>query len=169
MSRVLPLEDAARGCLGVYYIGIALASAAMAAQLAPAVVILMFVMIWLNDTGAYLVGCRWGRTKLFERISPKKTWEGAAGGALFAMAAGVAAPLLPGDLFHFGSVAGLLLGLAVCVAGTIGDLVESMIKRQEGVKDSGNLIPGHGGILDRIDSLLFAAPVTLIFIMLILR
>ncbi|MCI9042871.1 MAG: phosphatidate cytidylyltransferase [Muribaculaceae bacterium] len=164
-----PLEDAARGCLGVYYIGIALASAAMAAQLAPAVVILMFVMIWLNDTGAYLVGCRWGRTKLFERISPKKTWEGAAGGALFAMAAGVAAPLLPGDLFHFGSVAGLLLGLAVCVAGTIGDLVESMIKRQEGVKDSGNLIPGHGGILDRIDSLLFAAPVTLIFIMLILR
>lgn len=163
-----PLEQAARSCMGVYYIGIALASAAMAAQMAPAVVILMFVMIWLNDTGAYLVGCRWGRTKLFERISPKKTWEGAAGGALFAMGAGVVAPFITHTL-RFGSVTGMLLGIVVCIAGTIGDLVESMIKRQEGIKDSGQLIPGHGGILDRIDSLLFAAPVTLLFIMLMMR
>lgn len=163
-----PLEQVARSCLGIYYIGVPLASAAFAAQMSAAVVILMFVMIWLNDTGAYLVGCRWGRTKLFERISPKKTWEGAAGGAVFAMATGVVAPLIFPTL-PFGSVAGMILGLAVCISGTLGDLVESMIKREEGVKDSGSIMPGHGGILDRIDSLLFAAPVTLIFIMIILR
>ncbi len=163
-----PLEHAARGCMGVYYVGVALAAASLAAQLSPSVVILMFVMIWVNDTGAYLVGCRWGRTKLFERISPKKTWEGAAGGALFAMTAGVVAPLIFPSL-PMGSVAGMILGLVVCISGTIGDLVESMIKREEGVKDSGSIMPGHGGILDRIDSLLFAAPVTLIFIMIILR
>lgn len=163
-----PLERAATAILGIYYIGVPLAAAAFAAQLNPAVVLLMFVMIWLNDTGAYLVGCRFGRTKLFERISPKKTWEGAAGGALFAMIAGVAAPLLFTQI-NMGCVTGMLMGLAVCVASTIGDLVESMIKRQEGVKDSGKLIPGHGGILDRIDSLLFTAPVTLVFILWLLR
>lgn len=163
-----PLGRAARGCLGVYYIGVALAAAAFAAQLMPAVVVLMFVMIWLNDTGAYLVGCRWGRTKLFERISPKKTWEGFFGGALFSMAAGVVAPLVCPH-FSFGAVGGMMLGMAVCVAGTLGDLVESMMKRQDGVKDSGHLIPGHGGILDRIDSLLFAAPVTLLFVMMLMR
>lgn len=163
-----PLERAATSILGIYYIGVPLASAAFAALLNPAVVLLMFVMIWLNDTGAYLVGCRFGRTKLFERISPKKTWEGAAGGALFAMIAGVVAPLLF-DRISMGCVTGMLMGLAVCVASTIGDLVESMIKRQEGVKDSGKLIPGHGGILDRIDSLLFTAPVTLVFILWLLR
>lgn len=164
----LPLERAATAILGIYYIGVPLAAAAFAAQLNPAVVLLMFVMIWLNDTGAYLVGCRFGRTKLFERISPKKTWEGAAGGALFAMIAGVAAPLLFSQI-NMSCVTGMLMGLAVCVASTIGDLVESMIKREEGVKDSGKLIPGHGGILDRIDSLLFTAPVTLVFILWLLR
>ncbi|MCM1532836.1 MAG: phosphatidate cytidylyltransferase [Ruminococcus flavefaciens] len=168
-KRPDPLGLAARGCLGVYYIGVALAAAAMAAQLMPAVVVLMFAMLWLNDTGAYLVGCRWGRTKLFERISPKKTWEGFFGGALFAMAAGAVAPLVSSSYFHFSCVEGLLLGVAVCIAGTLGDLVESMMKRQGGIKDSGHLIPGHGGILDRIDSLLFAAPVTLIFILMLSR
>lgn len=162
------LEQAAMGVLGMFYIGMPLAAAAYTAAIAPALALLMFVMIWLNDTGAYLVGCRWGRTKLYERISPKKTWEGAAGGALFSMAAGVVAPLLFPTV-GFGCVAGMLLGLAVCVTATIGDLAESMMKREEGVKDSGRLIPGHGGILDRIDSLLFVAPVTLLFAFWLLR
>lgn len=163
-----PLERTATGSLGFYYIGVSLAATAYAACLIPSIVILMFIMLWLNDTGAYLVGCRWGRTKLYERISPKKTREGAAGGALFAMAAGAVAPILYPAL-PFGSVAGIVLGLIVCITGTLGDLVESMIKREEGVKDSGSIMPGHGGILDRIDSLLMAGPVTLLFILYLLR
>lgn len=168
LGRPHPFEQAAMAIMGVAYIGLALGAAAYTAVISAPVAILMFVMIWLNDTGAYLVGCTWGRTKLYERISPKKTWEGTAGGAVATMAAGVAAPLVY-PAIGFGSVAGMFLGLAVCVAATVGDLAESMVKRETGVKDSGRLIPGHGGIMDRIDSLLFAAPMTLLFVLWILR
>ncbi|MCM1028778.1 MAG: phosphatidate cytidylyltransferase [Pseudoflavonifractor sp.] len=163
-----PLERGAISCLGVGYVGLPLGMVAYGAAIMPSIVILMMAMIWLNDTGAYLVGRTWGHTKLLERISPKKTREGAAGGILASMAAGAVAPLLF-DTLAITSTTGLLFGLAVAVASIIGDLVESMIKREEGVKDSGAVIPGHGGILDRIDSLLFVAPVTLLFIFWIVR
>ncbi len=126
-------------------------------------VLLMFAMIWLNDTGAYCVGSLIGRHRLFERLSPKKSWEGFFGGLAFCLAAGALAALflLPDSL---GLMSGLGLGAIVCVFSTWGDLFESLLKRSHGIKDSGKLIPGHGGILDRIDSLLFVAPVTLVYL-----
>ena len=129
--------------------------------------LLVFVMIWLNDTGAFLVGSAIGSHRLFPRLSPKKSWEGFFGGMLFAIAAGVVAAEVPAiSRYFYGYNAWALagLGLLVSLMATWGDLFESMIKRQAGVKDSGHLIPGHGGILDRIDSLLFVAPASLVYL-----
>jgi phosphatidate cytidylyltransferase len=106
------------------------------------------------DTGAYFVGSAVGRHKLIPHISPGKTWEGLAGGALGAVLAAVA---LAGVLGTSGPQA-VALGLVVCAAAVLGDLAESLIKRAAGVKDSGNIVPGHGGILDRMDSILFVLP-----------
>ena len=124
--------------------------------------LLAFVMIWMNDTGAFLVGCTIGKHRLFERISPKKSWEGFWGGLVFSVLSGVA-------YYYFVDQAqGLpfyvILGVIASIFATFGDLVESMFKRSIGVKDSGNLIPGHGGILDRIDSLLFVLPATALYL-----
>lgn len=127
-----------------------------------AVVLMIFVMIWLNDTGAYLVGSTLGRRKLFERLSPKKSWEGFFGGLIFCVLAGFGASIWidsPLSTWQWIST-----GVLVCAFSTWGDLFESLIKRSLGVKDSGRLIPGHGGILDRIDSLLFVAPAISLFL-----
>ncbi len=125
-------------------------------------VLAMFILIWLNDTGAYCVGSMFGKHRLFERLSPKKSWEGFFGGLLFCLAAGA---LFSYIMPQVGLTLPLWLGFAVmvCVLSTWGDLFESLLKRSHHIKDSGNLIPGHGGILDRIDSLLFVAWGTLIF------
>lgn len=128
--------------------------------------LLVLVMVWANDSAAYLAGRAFGHTPFFSSISPKKTLEGAAAGALAAMVVGLAAPsvgvLGPDALAPLAAqspVALATLGLAVSIVAPAGDLSQSFLKRQVGVKDSGQLIPGHGGVLDRIDSLLFAAPV----------
>lgn len=124
-------------------------------------VLFTFVMIWVNDTGAYLSGMTFGRHKMCERLSPKKTWEGFWGGFAFCVAIGIIVGLW---LSPAGSVLSwAIYAAAVSVVGTYGDLFESLIKRTLGVKDSGHLIPGHGGILDRIDSILAVAPLTIIF------
>lgn len=115
-----------------------------------------FAVTWASDTGAYFAGRAFGRTKMSPRLSPKKTWEGFAGGTLAAIGAGVGIVALLG--LPVSPLVGVALGLIGAVGGTLGDLAESMLKRQAGVKDSGNLIPGHGGLLDRVDSLLFTAP-----------
>jgi len=116
----------------------------------------LLIIIWVYDSGAYLFGVSFGKHRLFERISPKKSWEGAIGGTLLALgaAAVIAQYITQISLMHW-----LILGFLIVVASTLGDLTESMIKRQFGVKDSGSIFPGHGGILDRFDSLLFAIPV----------
>jgi len=120
----------------------------------------LFVFLWVNDTGAYLSGLAFGKHKLFERISPKKTWEGSIGGFVFTIAT---AYIVSNFWTGYSFPAWILFGSITAVAGTFGDLFESLLKRSIGCKDSGNIIPGHGGFLDRFDSFLFAAPVVLVF------
>jgi len=122
------------------------------------------VILWANDTGAYLSGYLFGKTKLFERHSPKKTWEGFIGGVLIAAAAGFVLSIFYTDLSwrHWVSIA-ILIGLF----GTLGDLVESMFKRSINIKDSGGILPGHGGLLDRFDGLLLSAPIVFAYLYLI--
>ena len=129
-------------------------------------VLFIFILIWLNDTGAYCFGCTLGRHKLYERLSPKKTWEGFVGGMAVSIAAAMAGTFLTDYGWNLWQWAGL--GAVVSIFGTWGDLFESLIKRTFGVKDSGNIIPGHGGVLDRIDSLLFATPAVFAYTMLAL-
>lgn len=132
----------------------------------PVFVLSIFILIWLSDTGAFCVGSLIGRHKLFERISPKKSWEGFFGGLFFCLVAAVIFSLcFPDDFRGMGIWRMLGLGAVVCVFGTWGDLVESLVKRTLGVKDSGNILPGHGGILDRIDSLLLVVPSVLAYIL----
>ncbi len=125
-------------------------------------VILAFAVTWGNDTFAYFAGHAFGKHKLYERISPKKTWEGFLGGAVGSIVCAVAARAIlaatTGELAEVGLGATLVTGAGAALLGPLGDLSESMVKRAAGVKDSGKIIPGHGGLLDRIDALLFVAP-----------
>ena len=116
----------------------------------------IFIFIWVNDTGAYLVGSRWGKRRLAPSISPKKSVEGSIGGILLVLLSAVILRLLLFPELSWLRI--LLIAAVVAIFGTIGDLFESSLKRRACVKDSGKLIPGHGGILDRIDSLLLAVP-----------
>lgn len=122
------------------------------------------VLLWFSDTGAYLIGSVFGRHRMLERISPKKTWEGFFGGLLVSLS--VAAQL---DRFFplMNSLQWMGLALVIVIFGTLGDFVESMFKRNVDVKDSGNLLPGHGGLLDRFDSLLLAGPFGYAFLVLV--
>ena len=135
---------------------------------APRLLLGVFIFIWLYDAGAYCVGMLLGRHRLFERISPKKSWEGVIGGSVACIAGAYATFYWFDEFFQVPDLS-TWIGLSVVVAvfATFGDLVESLIKRSVGVKDSGHIIPGHGGVLDRIDSLLLVAPAVLIYLMLI--
>lgn len=133
----------------------------------PKIIIGLFVLIWTNDTFAYLVGKSIGKHKLFERISPKKTIEGFLGGVVFAAFAGFLISKLyiqPKPDFSSKSILiWTIIALIVSIFGTIGDLIESKFKRIAGVKDSGAIMPGHGGVLDRLDSVIFVAPIIFLF------
>lgn len=167
--RKNPVKHIGVSVMSIVYVSIPLAAAVWIGAIAPGLLLLMFVMIWLNDTGAFLVGSTIGCHRLFERLSPKKSWEGFFGGFACCVAAGYCAKaLFP---IEFAALSGNLLGVmgaVVSVMATWGDLFESMIKRTAGVKDSGTIIPGHGGVLDRIDSLLFVAPAIWMMISIIL-
>lgn len=127
-----------------------------------AITLAIYIFIWINDTGAYLSGITLGKHKMFPRISPKKSWEGAIGGALATIASAFV-------VAHFYTFMELWqwIGMAVVVilAGTFGDLTESMMKRQLDIKDSGHTLPGHGGFLDRLDSMLFAIPAVVAYLL----
>ena len=127
----------------------------------PGIIIGFFLLIWANDTGAYLTGITFGRTRLFERISPKKTWEGFLGGVILAV---LTAWLLSGWLGVVTRIQWIAISVIISIAGTYGDLIESMLKRSTGVKDSGNILPGHGGFLDRFDSAIISFPLVYLFI-----
>ena len=124
----------------------------------------VIILVWLNDIFAYLVGIKFGRHRLFERISPKKSWEGSIGGLVLTLVSALI-------FSHFTGLVSLekaaIIAFLVVITGSLGDLVESMLKRQAGVKDSGKLIPGHGGILDRFDASFFAIPFVFVYLILI--
>ena len=120
-----------------------------------------FFILWANDTGAYLVGRKLGRTKLFERISPKKTWEGSLGGLLFGLLLGY----VNSQIFEgLDTLTWMILAVIVVLFGSLGDLVESLFKRSLGIKDSGKILPGHGGVLDRFDGIFISAPMVYTFL-----
>lgn len=130
----------------------------------PSLIILSYALMWVNDTFAYIIGSLCGKHKLFPRISPGKSIEGSIGGLIFT----ILGLLIYAHITESLSVAEAVgLGLVGVVFGTLGDLCESMLKRQAGVKDSGNLIPGHGGILDRFDSVMFGVPFIFVYLQLL--
>lgn len=132
----------------------------------PEILIGMFFIIWADDSGAYITGKLFGRKKMIPRISPNKTWEGALGGVLISLLVSI---IFFSFFNHFSIFQVILITLATIIAGTFGDLAESLIKRNFGVKDSGKLLPGHGGFLDRFDSMIFAAPVYYLIVSFILN
>lgn len=133
-------------------------------QYNPILPLSIFIFNWVNDTGAYSTGMLFGKHRLFERISPKKSWEGSIGGAVFSI---IAAIVLAHFFTFLSTGVWIGLGLTVVVFGTWGDLTESLMKRTLGIKDSGNILPGHGGMLDRFDSTLMAVPAAVVYLYLV--
>lgn len=174
MKRKDPINNWAYGMMSQMYIALPFALLNVLAyhtdgpegvsQYNPILPLSIFVFNWVNDTGAYCTGMLFGKHRLFERISPKKSWEGSIGGAAFSVAAAV----VLAHFFDFLTVMQWIgLGLTVVVFGTWGDLTESLLKRTLGIKDSGNILPGHGGMLDRFDSTLMAVPAAVVYLYLI--
>ena len=126
----------------------------------PKIIISIFILIWANDTFAFIVGKSIGKHKLFERVSPKKTIEGFIGGIVFAV---LASYIISNYYIGGAQNIWIVIALIVGIFGTIGDLIESKFKRIAGVKDSGTIMPGHGGVLDRLDSIIFVAPIIYLF------
>lgn len=124
-------------------------------------VVSIFVIVWICDSAAYYIGSKFGKHKLYQRISPNKTWEGAVAGLIFAIASSVVMKYIFLDYLSLGS--SIIIGIIIGVTGQAGDLFESMLKRDFGVKDSSSLIPGHGGMLDRFDSLIMVSPVIYLY------
>jgi phosphatidate cytidylyltransferase len=155
------IENIATTFLGIFYLALPMGlllsvAVSSAGEYSPWQVLFFFFFMWASDTGAYFSGRAFGKHKLLERLSPKKTIEGFLGGMITAMLVGYAASFV----FDFGAVwAWVLTGGVLAITGTAADLFESMLKRQAGIKDSGKILPGHGGILDRFDSTFVSIPV----------
>ncbi len=167
-KELSPLNNLAYSFMGQIYVALpfGLMSLLYFDYATPQLLLAMFIMIWLNDTGAYMVGCTIGKHKMFPRISPKKSWEGFFGGVAFAIGGAVVAKLCFAEVYPQMELVQMVgLAIVVTVCATLGDLIESLIKRTLGVKDSGKMLPGHGGMLDRIDSLLLVVPGMLCYMM----
>lgn len=169
-----PIRNLGISLLNQIYIALPLGLMVAVAWIgSPMIILVLFILLWINDTGAFIVGCTCGRNKMFERVSPKKTWEGFAGGMAFTLVASVIFCFYCNDTFGMNVLKADLwiwlgFGAITTIFGTWGDLVESLMKRSLHIKDSGHLIPGHGGILDRIDSMLLAMPAIAVYIFIII-
>ncbi len=159
-----PIKSWAYSFFNVMYVAVPLAMLSVIYSFLPYLALFMFAMIWINDTGAFLVGCTIGKHRMFPRISPKKSWEGFFGGFVFCILCGIAINYV---MNYDNWLQWALFGAIASAFATWGDLVESLIKRTIGVKDSGNIMPGHGGILDRIDSLLLVTPAILVYLLIL--
>ncbi len=168
LKREKPFHDIAYTVLGIWYgtvpflffIGLGF----LKGDFNPYIPMGFLIILWSNDTGAYLSGRAMGRTKLFERISPNKTWEGFIGGVVLAMVVAYSLEHFFGSL---SKIEWISIAAIIGIFGTLGDLVESMLKRSLGIKDSGQILPGHGGFLDRFDGLLIAAPLVYVLLTLL--
>jgi phosphatidate cytidylyltransferase len=162
-----PFTNIAYTYLGIIYVAVPFAllhkCVYIRGEYSYQIVLGMLFLLWASDTGAYFAGTKFGRHKLFERVSPKKSWEGSIGGFLTAMALAVGLAIFYDDLRTW---EWLVLAAIIVVSGTYGDLVESLFKRSIDIKDSGTMIPGHGGFLDRFDGLLLAVPFVLAYLIL---
>ena len=166
-----PIQNIAMTLLGIIYIGLPLALLNMffnpelaIGEYNPGILLGFFVIIWAYDSFAYLTGMLLGRHRLFPRISPKKSWEGTIGGFIFGL---LAAFILSMFFIEFDLINWLIIASIIMIFGTFGDLSESMIKRSLNIKDSGKILPGHGGLLDRFDAVLLAAPAVFVYLNLI--
>jgi len=159
LGSKLPFQNIGYYLTGVFYIGVPIALlfsiTTMNASFSPHRILGLLILVWTNDTGAYLTGKKFGKHKLFERISPNKTWEGTLGGAALTILIAWGLSFLIKD---FTLTQWLALSLVAAIGSNIGDLIESMLKRSVGVKDSGTFMPGHGGFLDRFDAFIFCLP-----------
>ncbi len=157
MCREFMPNDIAKVIFAQLYVGLFFAAAIPLFVLNPWILLFIFVCIWCNDTGAYIFGCNFGKYKLFPSVSPKKSWEGFVGGFVTVLIIATLFALFV-DALDFEWYRAMSLAAIISIFATWGDLFESMLKRSAGVKDSGKIIPGHGGVLDRLDSFLFVAP-----------
>lgn len=161
-NKATPLQNVAITMAGLIYTAVPLSLSnylvfsKFNGNYLPDLFLALLILIWVYDSGAYLFGVSIGRHRLFERVSPKKSWEGAIGGLIVAV---LVSQLIARFTPAINGTHWAILSVLIVVTATLGDLTESLIKRQFGVKDSGTILPGHGGILDRFDSLLFAVPV----------
>lgn len=157
-------EDIAVTVFGIVYVALLFAFqvAIHAGPFGKKWLVFLYLVIWASDTGAYYIGTAFGKHRLYEKISPKKSIEGLLGGVLASILVAVLCKLWLAP--SLGIIEAAILGAVLALAGTVGDLAESLIKRSAGVKDAGTIIPGHGGILDRMDSMLFAAPVLFFYL-----
>jgi len=160
-----PIDEAFAGlgglAFGVPYFAVPAAALYRIQALDPWLLFLLLAIVWLGDTAAFYVGTRWGRRRLAPVVSPKKSWEGAIAGFVVSLAS-----VVVWSVWRLDRVDGALLaiGVGTTLASQLGDLVESLLKRGAGVKDSGDLLPGHGGLWDRLDAMLFAAPALLVLL-----
>jgi phosphatidate cytidylyltransferase len=152
------VRDSAASLLIIAYVPLlgSFAALMLAEEQGAARIVTFMLIVVMSDTGGYIAGVLFGKHPMVPKISPKKSWEGLAGSLILGAAAGVCMALF---LLHVPFWVGIILGVSLVAAGTCGDLVESMIKRDLGIKDMSSFLPGHGGVMDRLDSLLLAAPV----------
>lgn len=168
-KKEMPIENIAVSIFSIVYVAVPLSlinflvfpGDFLGNDYTPKLLVALFVLIWIYDSGAYLFGVSMGKHRLFERISPKKSWEGAIGGTLTVV---LAASFISNVIPEIKTLHWIAMSLLLVVSSTFGDLTESMFKRYFGIKDSGHILPGHGGILDRFDSLFFAAPVIVMYL-----
>jgi phosphatidate cytidylyltransferase len=161
-----PFKNIAYTFLGIIYVALPFTLFTVLAFIKndtydPNIVLGCLFLLWSSDSGAYFAGTKFGKTKLFERVSPKKSWEGSIGGLVTAM---VVATIISKYYTNYSSFQWYAIGVIIVVAGTYGDLVESLFKRSINIKDSADTIPGHGGFLDRFDGLLLSIPFIIPFV-----
>ncbi len=163
-NRPCPIEHIGQAIFGLCWIVFPLGILTLCSLFAEQLILAFFLVVWCYDTFAYLGGSLYGKTKMCKRISPKKTWEGAVTGLLAAVILAVTLPVIPffGQL-HIATGKWVVFSLITVVFATFGDLLESCFKRRADVKDSSHILPGHGGILDRLDSMLFSAIPAILF------